>query len=296
MYEMRKALAGFIVAALAVAGLAGCGGDSGSPTITPIAAQPTATAPAPATQDPGTTDPAETAEPAGTTEPAMTIEPTTGMIEPTTGTSGGTATGPAADLIKRSEQAMKGVQSYHASFTIEASGATTQMEADFVPPDRSRMVIDAGELGKTEFIVIGQEAYTLVPGTDSYVLVPTGAPEAPDATSVLPFASNAEIVGDETIDGVDTTHIRFSYDQDKAIGEGAGETGTPVTGQTLGMATADMWIEKSTGFIRKYTLVTDTGTTTMLFSRYNEPINPPIEKPTNIMTMPGLETAPTVAP
>jgi outer membrane lipoprotein-sorting protein len=290
--RIKKLAATTMVGVLAVTALAGCGGESTQATPTAIA--PTATTAAEPTDTVGITDPAETAEPTETVAMMETMEPaetavTSATREPTTGTSG-TLTGPAADLLRESEQAMKDVKSYHASMIIEAAGASFNAEADFVLPDRSRMMMDMGALGNSETIVIGSESYTKLPGTDSYTQVTTGQQNT-NVASFLPFAEDATIVGDETIDGVDTTHVTFTYDADAALRKMMEDQGqTPTTDVTLGKATADIWIDKATKQIRRYKYADQNGTTTMTFSKFNEPVNPPIEKPTNITTLPNPDT------
>ena len=59
---------------------------------------------------------------------------------------------------------------------------------------------------------------------------------------------------------------------------------------TLGTATADIWVDKATKYIRQYKYTDQNGTTTMKFSKFDEPVNPPIEKPTNITQMPNPDT------
>jgi len=239
-----------------------------------------------------TPDPVETAAPTETTGAVESTGEPASTAQATSGTSTGTLTGPVADLFSRAEQAMRGVTTYHMSIQTDSQGIKSQSEADVEVPDKMRMLVKT-EAGDTELIMIGGESYTQVPGTDTYLSIPVGADMGSlrDSTSVLAFADTAEIVGDETIDGVDTTHVRFSYDQDKASQEMAEDANLPtaVPG-TLGRANAEVWIAKSTSYFHKYMVTTTgqaAGTTTITFSNYNEPITPPIEKPANVTTMPS---------
>jgi outer membrane lipoprotein-sorting protein len=287
--RIKKLGTTMMVGVLALAALAGCGGETPQ-QATPTPIEATATTAVEPTDTVGVTDPAETEEPTETVE-VMETAITSATQEPTSGTSTGNLTGPAADLLRESEQAMKGVQSYHANMVIEAAGATINAEADFVLPDRSRMTMDLGAVGKTETIVIGSESYSKLPGTDSYTQITTGQQQNTNVASFLPFASEATIVGDETVDGAATTHVTFTYDADAALRQMMEDQGqTPTTGVTLGTATADIWIDKSTDYIRQYKYTDQNGTTTMIFSKFNEPVSPPIEKPTNITTMPDPNT------
>src|SRR5437660_1123517 len=100
MSSIRKYLVVALLAAISVATLYGCGGD----TPTPVPPAPTAT------------------------EVVPTDTPVPPPPSPTTASSSGqgiTATGPAADLISKALAAMKTVKSVHITTTIGSSlGAT----------------------------------------------------------------------------------------------------------------------------------------------------------------------------
>ncbi len=85
-------------------------------------------------------------------------------------------------------------------------------------------------------------------------------------------ATSAHIVGEETIEGVPTTHVSFLFDISRY-------EPMPIK---LGLAHADVWIDKSTNLLRQQTLsiggfVVPLPTT--LYSKINEPVVPPIVKP-----------------
>ena len=110
------------------------------------------------------------------------------------------------------------------------------------------------------------------------------------------LAENATVVGDETLDGVDTTHVKFTYSADKAMAmdmQAAGQA-TPTPGTSLGEVNADLWVEKSTGYGHKFqsssTIAGTPSSTTVTYSKFNEDVTPPIEKPTNIQQMPVIPT------
>lgn len=294
--------------------LGACGGTT--PTNTPVLPTATVTVAVEATvgmmESPEATESPEVMETAEATESPEAMETagmttTPAMMETpmmaetpgstaTAGTSSGDLTGPVADLLGKTTGAMNSVTTYHMSITSEAAGVSSKIEADFERPDRMRMQTDAGGT-QIETIVIGKEAYMKVPGVEGYMSTPMASSiPTGDTATILPYASDAQVVGDETINGVDTTHIKFAYDQDKA----AADMGTTSAGVTLGRADVDMWIDKSTSFIIRYKTVTTSGaaagTTTIDYSKFNEPISPPIEKPSNITTMPGMEPAATPAP
>jgi outer membrane lipoprotein-sorting protein len=314
MNKVRRATVGTLVATLAAIGLAGCGNETNqtgptpivqttpnleeaTPTVgllDPIETIPMGTPDTGGTMEPsGTMMPGGTMEPSGTMMPGGTMEPSGTMMpggtaQPTSGTTTNLPiSGPAADVLQRAANTMRSVTSYHGVVTTEAGGVTTVAEGDFMPPDKSRLLIDSGALGKIETILIGQESYTKLPGTDTYTKITTPVNmQNNDVGSLLNFTESAEIVGDETIGGAETTHVRFVYDQDKvtaAAMEGTDQTPTSVG---LGKATADMWVEKSTGYVRQYKVTTGVDpavtTVTTVYSKFNEPVNPPIVAPTNI--------------
>jgi len=275
-----------LLVGLGALGLAGCGGDS--PTATPVAA-PTATTAAMA-------EPTATAammeEPTATA--AMMEEPTATaamMEEPTatTGTTGSTGSGDSAatDLLTKSAAAMKAVKTYHLSMNIDSSAGATTAEGDLALPDTYRMTLESAGVS-TEIIIIGGSSYVKLPGGDQYVESPADPSmlNAANATSFAEIAQDAKVVGDEDIDGTATTHISFTYDANKAA-EAAGTTGTD-----LGTAQSDVWVDKSTNLIRQFKVVSTaagtSSTTTVKYSKFDETIDPPIEKPTNIMVIPTV--------
>ncbi len=84
-------------------------------------------------------------------------------------------------------------------------------------------------------------------------------------------------MGQETINGVNTTHINYAASADDASG-------------AAGSAETDIWIDESTGYIHQIKVVSESGgvssTSTITYSKFDEPVSPPIEVPTNVMTMP----------
>jgi outer membrane lipoprotein-sorting protein len=277
--KARSAALTLALVGMGAMGLAGCGGDNA--TATPVSTATTAiTAPATATT-------ARTENATATT--AMAGEPTTG-----------TGTGNSSDalaLLKDSAAAMKNVKTFHIKLAVDSAGATNNIEGDMQLPDRMRLTAVAG--GQTiQIVVVGGSSYTQIPGGgDSYIEGPFDSSllTTTDTTAVGDFAQSATVVGDETIDGASTTHVKFSYDADKAAQAALAAMGTPTAGTSnLGMADAEMWIEKGTNYIRQFkvtsTTAGTTSTTTVNYSKLNETIDPPIEKPANVTTMPDIPT------
>ncbi|HKP54424.1 MAG TPA: LppX_LprAFG lipoprotein [Chloroflexia bacterium] len=288
MRKMKKVAVFTVLSVVAALGLAACGDTPAANT--PVAATAVPTTAATAVMEPTTEPTTAVSEPttAPTTEPTAvmeaTTEPTAMISEPTAaataGSSGGLKiTGPGADLLNKYFSTFKDVKTYHSVTEVEVAGTTTKVETDFQAPDRSRSIIDT-VAGKTETIIIGTDAYTKAPGMDQYVATqsPASMTDMMSAT-FLPLVDKADIVGDETIEGVDTTHLTFTYDAEQ-LAAGSGKV------------TVDVWVAKSTNYpVRQK--VTTTGaaasTSTLTYSKINEPISPPIEKPTNIMQIPGMD-------
>jgi LppX_LprAFG lipoprotein len=281
MHGIKKFAASAALVALSVVGLAACGGDNPTPTT----ALPTATIAQP------------TATTAAVTEAATATTGSTGRITPTTSSgsgSGGTGSADALGVLRGSAAAMKDIKSYHIVLESEAGGQSTTAEGDIEVPDKTRLVLQTPQ-GETEVLVIGDKAYTRLPGTDQYLETDSGLMGGGAANTnpagFAEVAQDAEVVGDEQLDGVDTTHVKFNFDLQAAAAASSEASGQPTPEGIGDMAKADAWIEKGTGFMRKLSYEADiqgtTTNTTMTLSNFNETVSPPIEKPANIMANPG---------
>ena len=298
MMRIKKVAVFTVLSIVGALGLAACGDTPA--TSTPVAPTAAATkAPTAAVSEPTTAPTEAVSEP--TTQPTTeatavvsepTTEPTAMVGEPTVAATAGTGglriTGPAADLLQKQFATFKDVTSYHSTIEAEAAGVTSKIESDFQAPDRSRTIIDT-PAGPTESIVIGNQTYVKSPGIDGYMAVNMNTPTTDMRdTSFLPFIQKADIIGDETINGIATTRLTYTYDASQA---------TP--GANMGLVTIEMWVDKATNYPVRQKVVTTSptaSTTTITFSKINEPISPPIEKPTNIVEIPGMEGGiPTVA-
>lgn len=285
--NFRKVIIGTALIGLLMVGLYGCGDTppASTPTTAPTSA-PTSTTVAVAPTE-------AMADPTSTT--AMAIADSTSTTASTVSNGDSTVPADVKALFDKSEQAMGGVKSFHFTSKSETAGTTMLSEADMEPPDRMRIVSDAGTAGKSEIIVIGKESFMKLHGGDTYMALPQSIPiGAADTSSFLTFAQDAKIVGDEKIEGVDTTHIQFSYDADKSAADAAAQAGQPAPTTKMGTANADLYVEKTTGYIRQLKYATKVegvgdSTITITYSKFNEPISPPIEKPSNVTTIPGAQ-------
>jgi outer membrane lipoprotein-sorting protein len=256
---------------------------------------------------------------------AMTEAPTpvTASSDNTGNTnSTGTLTGPAADLLNKTQQAMKDIKTFHYTMQIESGGTVSLTgEGDFETPDKARITMKniPGTAGTVEMVIFGKDTYMKQAGSEQYMslgdtgsgLMGLGGLSNPSQTSsITQFADSADIVGDENVDGLEATHITFTYDPNKAMQASTAMTGAVATAIAMATPTsmkskADAWVDKSTGYIHKIKFVTQTtnpspqanpvggtpttteSTITLTYSKFNEPINPPIEKPTNVITLPN---------
>jgi len=295
--KARSAALTLALVGMGAMGLAGCGGDSATATRVAPTATTAVTAPATATT-------ARVLNATATTETTVDATATTAVAEQPTTSTGGANSADALALLKDSAAAMKTVKTFHIKLAVESSGGTNHIEGDMQLPDKMRLTAVAG--GQTiQIIVVGGSSYTQIPGGgDSYIEGPFDSSlltTSTGSTAIGDYAQSATVVGDETVDGASTTHVKFSYDADKAAQAALAALGTPTAAttatSTLGMADAEMWIEKGTNYTRQFkvtsTTAGTTSTTTVNYSKLNETIDPPIEKPANITTMPEI---PTVAP
>jgi len=297
--KVKKAIGVVSLVAVFALSLYGCGGDNATPT--PVATATTAAAAAP-------TDTTAAAAPTNTTAaaaaPTDTTAPVGGAATATTATTscGGANSGDAAGILHQSSAAMKDVKSYHLVLKTSSGGVESTGEGDFVLPDKARLNVTSGA-SQVQVIIVGGDGYTQIPGSDAYYKVPGAGAGFLQGTattaSLADVATGATIVGDETMDGVDTTHIKFTYSLDKAADQAAQAAGQPnaTPSSGLGEATADVWVEKSTNYIHQFSSTSTTAgapsTTTVTFTKYNEDVTPPIEAPTNVQPLPGAPGADT---
>jgi hypothetical protein len=248
--------------------LTACGGDTATPT-TPVTTATTATMAEPTATTAMAADTPTTAAMAADT-------PTTEVMAadtPTTGTGSGTGTGTNNATLQAATDAMKGVTSYHFTMTTDM-GATgsTMAEGDMIPPDKMSMTTTASMAGqeiKTQMIKIGTDVWTNVGGQ----WIKTEAPVTVNPTDMMSMGNvtDLEDLGDDTVDGVASKHLRYKASTD--TGTAAGATSSQ----------AEIWIDKATNRVVQIVSSTDvagTGTVkvTMKFSRYNDPaikIEPP---------------------
>ncbi len=291
VYKSKDAILSVLLVVIGALGLYACWGESPAATpraTVPAPTAPTATAVAAASTEASRVPTAAPGQPTTVSEQPAAATRETPANDTSDSSTSGNSSDSAMDLLKRSSAAMKSVKSYHVLLRSESSRGSATTEGDVVLPDKERLVIDSGPSGKSEIVIIGQDSYMKLPGTNSYNRFSLGASPLGVANNIAGFADIAEnpiIVGDENMEGVDATHVKFTYSLEKALEMAAGEEGKaiPTSSVSMGKADGDAWIEKATGYIRVLTnrisLDGAPTTTTVIFSNFDEDVNPPIEKP-----------------
>jgi hypothetical protein len=270
LFRFKPLFATSLLAVMSAVGLAACGGGA------PPALAPTSTLSSlPSTET-----------------PAPPIATSIATQQPATGETSGTINplaGPVADVLVRAATSMKNVKSYHGTFTSQVAGNTVVSVFDFQAPDKMHMNYNLPE-GNVDIIIVGNDAYARAPGANGYVAIPSGGYNVGGVTPaqfviLLNSAQGGQVVGDEEMQGVKTTHLKFTYDTNKVVGEMAQQTGQPTPAPLVspGATTVDAWVEKSTGYIVQYKSSVNMGAgmlaSTVVLSRFNEPVNPPIVSP-----------------
>jgi hypothetical protein len=305
---IRSAIIVVTSIAIGATALYGCGGEA-APTATTVPPPPPTDTVAPPSPTPLPPTPTVVAvQPTNTTAAAGS----TGS----TGSSGsGQSNDPAAiDLMKKSSQAMKGLKSLHIS--MQGTGTTGVIpfaaEGDIELPDKLRMSASTAQ-GKVEEIFVGKNAYMKMPESDAYISLPINATVMRTMATLtsmdanIQLAQGATIAGSEQVGGADTTHIKYSYDKDKMNAYYDQALGLPTAVPSTGapsMATGELWIDKSNYYVRQFrndlgadpTSANKIQTITSTLSAFNEPVSPPIEKPTNVQQLPGMPGAATPTP
>jgi hypothetical protein len=166
---------------------------------------------------------------------------------------GGTPT-----LLRDSLARMDGAPSYHASSTMDLvdNGATQRFanqETDFGAPNKVRLFqtsVGLTGLLNSQTITIGASGWVSATDTNNtWVKIdPTQVGTDPGALNiasllgVMQDATNLEAVGEETIGGVATTHLRMTLNL----------AGVPtVRGLAWTAATGEVWVAKDTGYLQK---------------------------------------------
>jgi len=251
--------------------LSACGGDS--PTASPVIATTTLAPIVTATHAPVQTTVAPTGTPVRPTVMTalpLTMPPDTrpdATASPTTAAGG---TSGEATLVKDALAAAKGLKSYH--FSMAASGdaitQSIQVAGDFIAPDRVSIKGTVGGVA-SEQLATGGHAYRRVAGgawaqEAAETADPSSGPNVlnvgkdPNPLTGLDDLVNSgidyKVVGNESLDGVQTRHLAGKVDAGALLGGGSG--GSPPLGSPS-LGTVDLWIDPATKQIHRVRLDLD---------------------------------------
>jgi len=150
----------------------------------------------------------------------------------------------AADELDKATSAHFMLEQQNGSIQLASGVQVGNAEGDVLRPDKLRMKFTlrlAGFNAESQLIAIGDNVYLTNPLNNQWQKAPasTGAPQVLDkdhgVSSLLRQVSNPQSVGTETIDGVQTQHIKGSVPAD-AFGA---MTGAQVSGDSV---PGDVWV------------------------------------------------------
>jgi outer membrane lipoprotein-sorting protein len=197
---------------------------------------------------------------------------------------------------------MQALKSVHLALEIEGAAGSISGEGDIQLPYSMRLNLTTPE-GTSEQLVVGGKMYMKVPDSDAYVALPSNPAILVIAASLMNIdayvqnAQGATLVGDEQVGGVETKHVKFCYNADAVAATFFQSQGLPPPEPSTGdatLATGDIWVDRGSNYVRQYKFEVGSGadrqTTSLTLSKYNEPVSPPIEEPTNVQQLPDLLT------
>lgn len=167
------------------------------------------------------------------------------------------------------------------SYELNGSFVTDKTVFDVVQPDRCRTL--STKNGSTiESMHIGKYFYAQQPGTDQYIEYYDDRFDNVACLGDFMFSpgdglsrlTEATILGHEHLDGHKVVHIRYNYSQDPDA---------PITGSAAAsIPETEVWIEEQTARLLKLMPSIYEPTAFIVYSRFDEPVMPPIEKPAKL--------------
>jgi hypothetical protein len=221
----------------------------------------------------------------------------------------------ALEVLEATAAAMESVDSFHLDMDMRidlgAGGATIQVPitvaADFQAPDRSRGALSMSFLFlkiESQFVTIGDDNYVTDPETGEWGLggdtvTPLLDPDAFIGRGAIAEIRGLEMLGNETLEGVDVYHLAGALTPD-VIGE-AGASGEVVVSYWIGVedslvrrieANGDIGLDAGEGSLFGVPADSASLSMTLTFSDYGRPVT--IEAPEVAST--GVTPTPTPAP
>lgn len=260
-----------------VAGLAGCGDDSGSESADPGAGETTTAEPTDGETEDGTEE---------TTEPEETAD------EPTEGSDGALGTD---DFAERVSSAQLEAGSAHLEGSFGGGGQEVELEGDVVvaeDPEEVALQVSVGVPGASQgfsMIVVDQTLYIDQGQGGKYFQVDLDDPSDPlaqqfsaaiqgaDPSAQIEALDEAlislEEVGNETVDGVEATQYEATLDSAKLLDEGAfGEQPPGSAGQLPKRLVYDILIGED-DLVRRFDFEVAGIASTFTFSDWGEPVD-----------------------
>lgn len=154
------------------------------------------------------------------------------------------------DEVMQATSRMAAASSYVVHIDSPQTGAKGQIELQYAAPDRYRMVLPGGPTQT----IIGNQAYMEMAGRTMRVPIPAGTLDRmQDQAHIRQAQDNAQIesLGADTVDGRPATRYRIIHPD---------QPGAEVT----------LWINAD-GWPLQMQVDGDKGTTTMRYSRFNDP-------------------------
>jgi outer membrane lipoprotein-sorting protein len=217
-------------------------------------------------------------------------------------------TGDVNAVINAAHQGMLDLKSFH--FTVEgATNGTPNLtiEGDLERPNKIRSSYLQPGQQKGELVVFDKDTYLRQPTATVFVKT-EGGYDPPDVVGTLlgPQAltyyallgSDQKLVSEEQLDGVETVHLTFNFNPNLVDSRAAilanQPTPVPVSGSE-GNFQGHMWVEKGTNYVRRIQWLPPAAgegtpsaggqrTVTVNYSKFNEPVNPPIVPPDSFIT------------
>jgi hypothetical protein len=182
------------------------------------------------------------------------------------------------------------LKNYRFRFVWELEELTI---TDVVAPDRCRTYHRRGSQPDT--ILIGKSLYVHEGVGDSYFEsnrsdYATCTPGFTEFDHALPTLIEAKILGDDKLEVHEVVRLRYNFIPTFPEGR------IPLGGANSSWPGSEVWIEKPTGRILKLIMSTAEPDLYSLYSRFNEPVTPPIEKPAKIVPPPTIGPTPTFVP
>lgn len=188
----------------------------------------------------------------------------------------------AAQILEQAAVVAGNLKSYHFVQVLDM----TKDEADVVATDRCRAKYEWNG-SKIEILRIGKSVYEREAGTDNYIVHedqftdPNGTFNCagdflPGFRQQVSRLVEAHIIGDEDLDGHRVVHIGYtSSPPPRPFPSGSGGASSPP---------AEVWIEEQTARVIKAMLSIYEPEFYHLYSHFDEPILPPIERPAKPVT------------